>query len=776
MNDRSDQKSRTKQPPAAAKEILGPVPSEAIGVDSGFSSSDVGVPRSPERSSTLPSAAVTPKSGRAHAVDPMALPVHEPMLDPESVTGSFVAPALDESVADENPLMRAIAPGEALQLVRYARRGNTLVISGLTPHGRRLTFEQREDRDGWYVVVAGRRRRPTERELGLVVASITQEMEAAMAPEGENEVRAAYRLASASDQPGLPIPGIQAYRDLLLDEAAAFCAGQIQRLGVVAIEYQAFKRFALRHGHRIGALFVRALGERLHDLYAREKMLHVFHKTGKAFRLIAINRTAADISALVERITSQETKLWLVNRVWGSELRTHPDEVNFHIGVAKASPAERTSNYVALAQRLNDDAFRASKLGQLKGHTSLVLAKSDYRTTVYQWQASSEDEFETIAAQMDDGPAEVMAEMSDYLHELVPADLEGMSVDGDLRALMYKAIARDGFWQGTTALRLAGELLTRRMLSGEETPAEEHNYVGGFDLGDEFCGVSVEGDSLFYAWGDLNSAGSTRVRAGLERLRQAVGWRRPDGGGIVGRFINALAPRPSLSLPDRIRRAAQDAYEELLEIPEMVVNDTVDIAGFLWTQAGELVRDRDIVEGARLVLSVRGRHRRVTVLERRSGFIVRLDIDGVEHPAAVSDSITGPVVKLRIRNAVVSAAICVLQTRREELEEILTLIREDNNLPEDAEMDVVGFLRHIADILLTEQVKAPAKIELALGARYDSENFVGAYTLEDVRERHPGLFYEAVHHTLLVSHAHEPDRQLCDLIAHTMLTSARPNP
>src|SRR6185503_266559 len=173
-----------------------------------------------------------------------------------------------------------IAPGEALQLVRYERRGNTLVISGLTPHGRRLTFEQREDRDGWYVVVAGRRRRPTERELGLVVASISQEMEAAMAPE-EQEVRSAYQLAASSDQPGIPIQGLQAYRDILLDEAAAFTAGQIERVAVVAIEYQAFKRFALRHGHRIGAAFVRALGERLHALFQHEKMVHIFHKTGK---------------------------------------------------------------------------------------------------------------------------------------------------------------------------------------------------------------------------------------------------------------------------------------------------------------------------------------------------------------------------------------------------------------------------------------------------------------------------------------------------------------
>lgn len=713
----------------------------------------------------------------------------------ESVTGSFPAPTLDDSAVEQNPLARAIAPGEALQLVRYARRGDTLVISGLTPHGRRLTFEQREDRDGWYVVVAGRRRRPTERELGLVVASITQEMEAALAPEGENEVRSAYRLAAASDQPGLPIQGLEAYRDLLLDEAAAYCAGQIQRLGVVAIEYQAFKRFANRHGHRIGALFVRALGERLHELFGAEKMLHVFHKTGKAFRLIVINRTAGEIHELIERITSQETKRWIVQRVWGKDQRTHPDEVNFHIGIAKASPAERQSHYVALAQRLNDDAYAAAKLGQLKGHTSLVLAKTDYRTTVYRWTASSEDDLEAIAAQMDDGPAEVMAETYDYLHELVPADLEGMSVDGDLQALMFKAIARDGFWQGTTALRIAGELLIERMLASEPPRDGEQCYVGGFDLGDEFCGIAVESERLYFAWGDLNSAGSTRVRAGLAKLQHAVGWRRQDGGGIVGRFIRALAPpqtirgaiRESIDalgdsdtfeirvpLPERVRLEAKVAYEEVAKDPLLQVNDSVDIAGFLWTESGELVKDSDIEEGARLTLLVRGRHHPVRVVERRSGFRVLLEIDGVEHPAAVRDSITGPVVKLRIRRAVVSAAICILETTRDDLEDILTLIREDNNLSDEDEMDIIGFLRHIADILLAEQVKAPAKIELALGAQYDADNFVGVYSLEDVRERHPGLFYEAVHHTLLQEHGYDIDPQLCDLIARTMLTSSRP--
>ncbi len=700
---------------------------------------------------------------------------NDPMYDEgDSVTGQFIAPSLDE-IAVPTEAARSIAPGEALQLVRYARRGDTLMISGLTPHGRRLTFEQREDRDGWHVVVAGRRRRPTERELGLVIASITQEMEAAMAPE-EGEVRSAYRLAASSDQPGMPIQGLQAYRDLLLDEAAAYIAGQIQRLGVVAIEYQAFKRFAIRHGHRIGAAFVRALGEQLHYLYAGEKMLHVFHKTGKSFRLIVLNRTAAETFELLERFLSVDSKKQIIERVWGQEQRTHFDEVNFHIGVAKASPAERESTYLALAQRLNDDAYRASKLGQLKGHTSLVVAKNDYRTTVYQWLPSSEDELEDLVSQMDDGPGEVAAEMMDFLHELAPADLEGMSVDGDINALMFKAIARDGFWQGTTAMRIAGDRLVSRFLKRQPLPEDEHNYVGGFDLGDEFYGILLANDQLSFAWGDLNSAGSTRVRAGLERLQHAVGWRRRDGGGIVGQFISALGESGSGEpLVQRLRIAAQECYEELSEDPHLVVNDTVDIADFLWTHAGEQVKDGDVVEGARLTLSLRGKQRRVTVLERRSGFMVLLDIEGVEHPAAVSDSAGGgPQVKLRVRHSVISASICVLETSVDELEDILALIREDNNLDEDSEMDIVGFMRHIADILLIEQVKMPAKIELALGGQYESVNFVCCYTLEDVRERHPGLFYEAVHHTLLSGHALDIDRHLRELIGHTMMSSSRP--
>src|SRR5688500_7775038 len=70
----------------------------------------------------------------------------------------------DESTITGLPTNPPIALGEALQCVRYARRGQTLMITGVTPHGRRLAFEQEEDHGGWYVVVAGRRRRPTERE------------------------------------------------------------------------------------------------------------------------------------------------------------------------------------------------------------------------------------------------------------------------------------------------------------------------------------------------------------------------------------------------------------------------------------------------------------------------------------------------------------------------------------------------------------------------------------------------------------------------------------
>lgn len=670
-----------------------------------------------------------------------------------------------------------IVPGEALQLVRFSKSDKTLRITGLTPHGRRLTFEQRADREGWFVVVAGRRRRPTQRELALVVASISQEMDAAMAAEGEEEVRSAYRLAASSDQPGLPGRGIQAYRDLLLDEASAFIAGQTSRLAVVAIEYQAFKRFALRHGHRIGQAFVRALGERLDELFRDEERIHVCHKAGKSFRMIVVDRTAAEVQQLVQRITTDETRQWLAQRVWGDAPRTHPDEVNFYIGIAVARPAERdVTDYTALAQRLNDDAFKAAKLGQMSGHTSIQLAKMDYRTTVQLWGRASQDDIEALAAEMDDGPAEVMAETVDYLNELVPADLEGMAVQGDVSALIHKAIARDGFWQGTTAMRIAGEALVDRFLRSEPAPAGQNDFVGGFDLGDEFYGIAIERDHLYFCWGDLNSAGATRTRAGLQRIRDAVGWRRTDGGGIVGRFLRAIRNEDDeqLDLIDRVRGAVASAHRDCWGDASLHVNDGVDIAEYLWTPGGELARSADLTDGAELTLVLPGRELPVRVIERRSNLISRLDLDGQEHVAAINESKGGLDVKLRVRDTVISAAVAILKVRREDLIDTLAIVREDNDLPEDHPMNVVGFLRHIADLLLSDEVKTPGKILTALGEPFDVDRFVKVFSIEDAREQHPGLFYEAVHQELLVEQGHGLDKNLAELVARTMLARTRP--
>jgi GGDEF domain-containing protein len=676
----------------------------------------------------------------------------------------------------------AVAPGETLQLVKFNKQGQTLMISGLTPHGRRLTFEQREDRDGWYVVVAGRRRRPTRRELGLVVASITQEMEAALGAERDDDedVRSAYRLAASSDQPGLPGRGIQAYRDLLLDEAASYISGQIDRLAVVAVEYQAFKRFALRHGHRVGQAFVRALGERLQYLYRNDERVHVCHKAGKSFRLIVLDRSAAEVQTLVERIPSEETREWLVHRVWGDAPRTHPDEVHVYIGIAMARPSERsTSTYETLGQRLNDDAYRAAKLGQLRGHPSIQSAKADYRSTIQLWVRSSEDELEALASQMDDGPADVMSETVDYLNELVPADLEGMAVEGDVKALVHKAIARDGFWQGSIAMRIAGEGLLRRFKDDEHADGT----VAGFDVGDEFYGITLEDGCLYFAWGDINSAGATRTRAGLDRIRHAVGWGRADKGGIVGGFVRALDADPgSGALVERLRAASQAAYEEVCEDPGYQVNDAVDIAEYLWRTDGEAVRMADLEAGAELELRLPGGGPTaertsvypVEVVERRSNFIVRLLIDGGEHVAVLSESPAGLDVRLRVRQAVPSASICLLRVSRSELSEILSLVREDNQVPDEQPLDVVGFLRHIADLLLSEEIKTPGKIRFALGEGYDADRFVRMFSLEEVREHHPGLFYEAVHQELLVEQVHSLDRNLRDIIARTMLARSRP--
>ena len=113
--------------------------------------------------------------------------------------------------------------------------------------------------------------------------------------------------------------------------------------------------------------------------------------------------------------------------------------------------------------------------------------------------------------------------------------------------------------------------------------------------------------------------------------------------------------------------------------------------------------------------------------------------------------------------------------RREQLDEALSIVREDNHLSDNAELDVVAFLRHIADILLSDRVKGPGKVELALGAAYTEDRFVQAFNLEDVREHYPGLYYEAVHHSLLGSHPLGVDRDLQELIARTMLSASRPN-
>lgn len=684
----------------------------------------------------------------------------------------------DVAIADDGQLgAPSVALGETLQLVHYARRGDTLLITGITPHGRRLTFEQREDRTGWYVVAAGRRRRPTDRELGLVIATITQEMEAALVPERQAEVRSAYRLAVTSDQPGLRVGGLEAYRDVLLDESAAYIAGIVDRLAVVCIDYQGFKRFAIRHGHRVGAMFVQALGERLADLYAADEGVQVFHKSGKSFRLIVCDRSAEEIQTLINGFTTDETRDWIVERVWGKSKRTHPDEVHFHIGIAKASRADRDSEYSDLAQRLSDDAHRASKLGQLKGHTSIALAKTAERTTVEWWTVESEDDLQELAASMDDGPADVMAEMSDYLHELIPADLEGMAVAGDLDALLHRAIARAGFWQGTTAMRIAGDRLLERVLDPTVQKVEgELDFVAGFDLGDEFYGIVLEDETLYFARGDVNSAGATRVRAGLSAVQRVVGWERKDGGGIVGNFISAIEDRSSgLSLVERVRRAAQASYEESAEDPDLHVNDVVDVADYLHTTDGRLATPDDLVEDAVLVLALPGLDRKpVKVLERRSGFTLRLEIDNEEQPAVFDDT-HGLQVKLRIRNTVSSAAICVLKIPTGELRALLAEIREENHVSEDQPLDVLGFLRHVADILLEDVIKAPAKVELALGARYEARRFVRAFRLEHVREGYPGLYYEAVHMDLLTEQpASDIDRHLIELVGATMLSSPRP--
>jgi hypothetical protein len=47
--------------------------------------------------------------------------------------------------------------------------------------------------------------------------------------------------------------------------------------------------------------------------------------------------------------------------------------------------------------------------------------------------------------------------------------------------------------------------------------------------------------------------------------------------------------------------------------------------------------------------------------------------------------------------------------------------------------------------------------------------------MEDAREQHPGLFYEAVHQELLVDQSHGLDENLAELVARTMLARTRPS-
>ena len=216
------------------------------------------------------------------------------------------------------------------------------------------------------------------------------------------------------------------------------------------------------------------------------------------------------------------------------------------------------------------------------------------------------------------------------------------------------------------------------------------------------------------------------------------------------------------------------SYQESWADERLRVNDSVDIADYLWNSAGDTAANADLIEGGYLRLCLPWLEEDVEIRERRSRFVLRLGIRDQEHLASLAESMGGPSIKLRVRDAVVSAAICILQIRREELDEALSIVREDNNLDDDADLDVVGFLRHIADILLSDRVKGPAKIELALGAAYTAERFVQTFNLEEVRENYPGLYYEAVHHSLLNPHPLGVDRQLQELIARTMLSAQRP--
>ena len=51
---------------------------------------------------------------------------------------------------------------------------------------------------------------------------------------------------------------------------------------------------------------------------------------------------------------------------------------------------------------------------------------------------------------------------------------------------------------------------------------------------------------------------------------------------------------------------------------------------------------------------------------------------------------------------------------------------------------------------------------------------MGWLSLEEVREKHPGLFYEAVHHSLLTYVPLNIDHHLAEMLASTMLARTRP--
>jgi hypothetical protein len=245
----------------------------------------------------------------------------------------------------------------------------------------------------------------------------------------------------------------------------------------------------------------------------------------------------------------------------------------------------------------------------------------------------------------------------------------------------------------------------------------------------------------------------------------------------VGQFLEALRPSSHRSdLVFRIRASARASYEENYGEQAMRVNDAVDIADYLFVDADQQATNESVKEGASLslVLSANEIHN-VKVVSRKSGFRLRLEINGVELPASITDGKSGLQVKLRLRESVASASIAVVTISRDELMNLLREIREENSLPEHASLDIVGFLRHMADILLQNHVKVPGKIKLALGHSYDEEDFVGVYSIEDIRENNPGLFYEAVHHELLnKTEGLGLDEQLLQLIGQTMLKSLRP--